>query len=212
MFHGFGGSWLMAVIFHCIYFHDLFGSDHGRLEDPHFLPDKTSWWWADSRNEDGESFSQLLNCVSTNGPRSHVGEVWRMIKTDRKVILMVWWCLLSLEGCDYWDNIGKILEFELQLTFPGQMVSQLYAYMVRNDKRSFASLSFLKNCCFWVVVSTIFVRPYVGKLSHLTLANIFQMGWFSHQPDFGKASCLKAVETSYSAFFSSGERLGHERV
>jgi len=27
------------------------------------------------------------------------------------------------------------------------------------------------------------------------------MGWFSCQADFGKASCLKAVETFYSSFF-----------
>ena len=129
---------------HCsVYFHDLFGSDHGRLEDPHFLPDKTSWWRSDSRNEEGELFA-----FQTHGPRSHVGEVWRMIKIDEQVILMVWWCLLSLESYDSWDNIGTILEFELQLTFPGQMVSQLYAYMVRNDKRSFVSWSFVEQLLF----------------------------------------------------------------
>jgi len=56
--------------------------------------------------------------------------------------------LLSLESYDSWDNIGTILEFELQLTFPGQMVSQLYAYMVRNDKRSFVSWSFVEQLLF----------------------------------------------------------------
>jgi len=41
----------------------------------------------------------------------------------------------------------------------------------------------------------------LGKISNLT--NIFQMGWFNHQPDCG---CLKAL-----IFFSwqRGQRLGH---
>ena len=35
----------------------------------------------------------------------------------------------------------------------------------------------------WVVVSIFFIfTPYLGKISNLT--DIFQMGWFNHQPEY----------------------------
>ena len=88
-----------------------------------------------------------------------------MIKIDR---------CLTLESCDSWDNIGTILEHELlQLTFPGQMVSQLYAYMVRNDKRSSATGS-LKN------QQLLFCR----KASCLKAVGTFSVPFFLQERDW----------------------------
>ena len=49
----------------------------------------------------------------------------------------------------------------------------------------------------WVVVSNIFYfHPYLGKITILT--NIFQMGWFNHQPEdegFYSSKFLKKVRS-----------------
>ena len=75
--------------------------------------------------------------------------------------------MLTLESCDYWDNHEL-----LQLTFPGQMVSQLYAYMVRNDKRS--SAGSLKN------QQLLFCR----KASCLKAVGTFSVPFFLQERDW----------------------------
>ena len=110
----------------------------------------------------------------------------------------------------YWNNTGIWVATDLSRTdgFP--------ALCIHGEKRQ-EELCQLEFC--WAIAISgwwfqlFFVRPYVGKISHLTLAiQYFSDGLVQLPSRFWKSILLEGCWNFLQFLFSPGERVGHERV
>ena len=110
----------------------------------------------------------------------------------------------------YWNNTGIWVATDLSRTdgFP--------ALCIHGEKRQ-EELCQLEFC--WAIAISgwwfqlFFVRPYVGRFSHLTLAiQYFSDGLVQLPSRFWKSILLEGCWNFLQFLFSPGERVGHERV